>query len=76
VTSGFSGFDNFALTRAAVVLGVFGSLSSSVSTAFSNYRYVKYREVSRSYLLFRRSPSAYFEDLGLKNVFRLRLACS
>jgi len=73
VTSGFSGFDNFALTRAAVVLGVFGSLSSSVSTAFSNYRYVKYWEV---YLLFRRSPSAYFEDLGSKNAFGLRLACS
>jgi len=47
--SGFSGFDNFALTRAAVVLGVLGSLSSSVNICFLNSFVC---EVSRSLSFF------------------------
>jgi len=61
VTSEFNGFDNFALTRAAVVLGVFSSLSSSVSTCFLKSSIC---EVSRSLS----SSSAYFEDLGVDSV--------
>jgi len=43
----FRAFDNFALSRATMVLGVSGSLSSFVSMHFlkSPDRYVKYREV-------------------------------
>jgi len=66
VTSGSNGFDDFAITRAAVVLGGFGNLSSSVSICFLKSSVC---EVSRSLSSFSLISERIVRGFGVEECF-------